>query len=298
MYETILIPTDGSEHAVRAAEHGQYLARLFDATVHIVNVVDVQAAGGVFDAGGVDEEFVSRLKAKGERTIEEAAAVIDETESIQTAVLKGRPDEEILEYAAEHGVDALVMGTHGRTGLRRYIAGSVTERVVRLADIPVLTVRATDQSQIAGDYDEILIPTDGSEPASAAVEHGLAIAEKSGARVHAVNIVDVGNVSANPTYTLPSEVIAQLESEGETVTEEIASQARERGLEAVTEVREGFPAKTLLDYANENDIGLIAMGTAGRTGLNRYLLGSTTERIVRQSDVPVLAVNARDEQDG
>nr|WP_255473506.1 universal stress protein [Halogeometricum sp. CBA1124] len=70
MYDTILIPTDGSEHAIRAAEHGRYLARLFDATVHVVNVADVQAAAGVFGAGGVDEEFMSRLDAKGEEAIE------------------------------------------------------------------------------------------------------------------------------------------------------------------------------------------------------------------------------------
>jgi nucleotide-binding universal stress UspA family protein len=297
MYDTILIPTDGSEHAVRAAEHAQYLARLFDATVHVVNVADVQAAAGVFGAGGVDEEFRSRLEAEGEEAIETVRAALADADSVETAVVRGDPRTAILEYAEEHDVDLLAMGTHGRTGLSRYITGSVTEHVVRLADVPVLTVRATDRSAVTDDYDEILVPTDGSEPANAAVEHAIAIAQKAGARVHAVSVVDVSNVTASPTYTLPSEVIGELEEESEKMAESVASQARAAGLDAVTEVREGFAARTLLDYAEENDVDVVAMGTAGRTGLDRYLLGSTTERVIRHSDVPVLAVNARERSD-
>ena len=90
-------------------------------------------------------------------------------------------------------------------------------------------------------------------------------------------------------------MLRELESEGETATEEIATRARDRGLDAVTAVREGFPTSALLDYAGENDIDLIAMGTAGRTGSSRCLVGSTTERIIRHADVPVCAVDARNQ---
>ena len=72
MYDTVLIPSDGSEHAVRAAEHGVYLARAFDATVHLLNVVDIQAAAGPFNAGGVSEAFVERLESDGRAAIEAA----------------------------------------------------------------------------------------------------------------------------------------------------------------------------------------------------------------------------------
>lgn len=296
MYDTVLIPTDGSGHSVRAAEHGHSLAQLFDATVHVINVVDLQGAGGMFDVGGIDQSINDQLIAEGETAIEAVEAVVGERDSVTTAVVKGEPSEAILEYADDHDVDVITMGTHGRTGLNRYIAGSVTERVVRLADVPVLTVRATDQSQLVGEYDEVLIPTDGSEPAAMAIDHGLAIAQKTGARIHAVNIVDVGDVAVSPNYTPPTEVIEHLESEGEAATDRIATQARARGLDAITEVREGFPASDLLDYADEHDIDLITMGTTGRTGLNRYLLGSTTERIIRHAEIPVLAVNAREQE--
>jgi nucleotide-binding universal stress UspA family protein len=250
----------------------------------------------MFDAGGIDQSIIDQLITEGETAIEAVEAVVGERDSVTTTVVKGEPSETILEYADDHDVDVITMGTHGRTGLNRYIAGSVTERVVRLADVPVLTVRATDQSQLVGEYDEVLIPTDGSEPAAMAIDHGLAIAQKTGARIHAVNIVDVGDVAASPNYTPPTEVIEHLESEGEAATDRIATQARARGLDAITEVREGFPASDLLDYADEHDIDLITMGTTGRTGLNRYLLGSTTERIIRHAEIPVLAVNAREQE--
>jgi nucleotide-binding universal stress UspA family protein len=294
MYDTVLVPTDGSSHSVRAAEHGLYLANEFDASVHVIHVADVQGASGLFDAGGVTEQFVTGLIEEGKSAIEATKAVINDRDSVTTAVIKGEPSEAILEYADEHGANLIAMGTHGRTGLDRYIMGSVTERVVRLSDVPVLTVRATERSQMPSGYEEILVPTDGSEPAAAAVDHGLAIAGQTGARIHAVNIVDVGDIASTPHYTPPMDVIERLESEGEAATGRIAAQARDRGVDAITEVHEGFPVRDLLEYADEKDIDLIAMGTTGRTGLGRYLLGSTTERIIRHAEVPVFAVNARE----
>lgn len=295
MYDTIVIPTDGSEQSARAAEHGLYLARAFDATVHVINVIDVQHAAGVFNVGGVGEEFIARLEREGEEAIGTVEAVIGGTDAIRTAVPRGKPTEAILEYAADHDADLLVMGAHGRTGLNRYIAGSVTERVVRLANIPVLAVRTPERNGNPNgiDYEEVLVPTDGSEPAAAAVDHGLAIAGQTGARIHAVNVINVGEITIDTDYTLPSEVTQRLRSEGEAAIEVIAAQARDDGLDVVMDVCEGSPAKALIGYANENDVDLIAMGTAGRTGFDRYLLGSTTEHVIRRAEMPVLAVNAR-----
>lgn len=296
MYDTILVPTDGSDHSVRAAEHGYYLAELFDATVHVLNVVDVRRAGGAFDAGGVDQEFVERLEAEGREAAERIEAVGAEREqgSVTTAVVRGEPSETVLDYADDHGVDVIAMGTHGRTGLDRYVAGSVTERVVRLATAPVLTTRSTDRSRIEDGYDDVLIPTDGSETAAAAVDHGLAVARPAGARVHAVNVVDGSGLVANPDDTPPPEELERLGSAGAEMTDRIASRAQQMELDAVTDVREGVPASALLEYAEEHGVDVIAMGTAGRTGLSRYLVGSTTARLIRHAEMPVLAVNARE----
>lgn len=276
MYDTILIPTDGSDHAIRAAEHGRYLAEAFDATVHVISVADVQAAAGVFDAGGVDEAFVSRLEEGGATAIE--ATVGEASGDLRTAVLRGEPSEEILAYAADHAVDVIAMGTHGRRGLNRYIAGSVTERILRLSDVPVLTVRVIGGEAV--DYDDVLVPTDGSVAAAAAVDHGLAIADAVGARVHALTLTEPGAAS--------DYLADQREAVGE-----IATRACDAGIDVVEEVREGRADRGLLAYAEEQDVDLIAMATTGRRGLNRVLLGSTTESVLRRAEAPVLAVNAR-----
>ena len=291
MYDTVLVPTDGSDDALRAAEHGAALARAFGARLHLLAVVDLQAAGGPFDAGGLDERFRERLRADAEERIDATEAAIPDIEGVRTAIQEGRPVRTILEYAAEHDVELVSMGTQGRTGVDRYVAGSVAEGVVRQARVPVLTVRDTPQSDTAGDYGDVLLPTDGSEYAARAVEPGLAIAEQFGARVHVLHVVDPGDL---PDDDARVDLVERLESAGDAVTATVADQVRDRGLEATTAVREGSPPAAILDYADDEGVDQIAMGTAGKTGPSRFLLGSTTERVIRHAEIPVLAVNARD----
>jgi nucleotide-binding universal stress UspA family protein len=137
MYHNVLVPTDGSEAADRAVTRALELAEAFDATVHALYVVEPLQTTE-FDAGNVYD----MLRAEGERATEAIAERGREAGlPVETAVEVGVPHRTILEYADEHGVDLVVMGTHGRTGLNRYLLGSVTEKVVRLSDVPVLTVR-------------------------------------------------------------------------------------------------------------------------------------------------------------
>ena len=139
MYETILVPTDGSAGARAALAEAIDLAGAFDATIHSLYVVDTTATGT--DVGYAD--VTDSLERIGEQATEEAVerateAGVDAVGDVRS----GTPHRAILEYADEHGIDLVVMGTHGRTGLERYLLGSVTEKVVRLADVPVLTVHA------------------------------------------------------------------------------------------------------------------------------------------------------------
>jgi nucleotide-binding universal stress UspA family protein len=294
MYDSILVPTDGSDHAVRAAEHGRVLARAFDATVHVLAVVDVEGADGPFGRGP-DDALLEERDADAQDAVESTRAVLDGVDEVRTAVLRGTPSETILDYATDNDVEVIAMGTHGRTGIDRLVAGSVTERVLRLADVPVMAVRAAGDPPGAERYDQVLVPTDGSEAAAAAVDHGVAVAERFDARVHAVNVVDVANLAVSHTYGPPEQLVEGLRSAGEEATEQVAERARAAGLDVETHVVEGVPAEHLLTYAEDSGVDLIAMGTAGRSGLERVLLGSTTERIVRRADVPVLTVRPPDE---
>ncbi|MFH5798063.1 universal stress protein [Haladaptatus sp. CMAA 1911] len=140
MYDDILVPTDGSASATEAARNAVELAAQFDATIHALYVIDIGAMWPDAYEGNVLNDLETRGKAAVERVRElaeeENVAVTDDV------VTGGHPYRVILDYADENDMDCIVMGTHGRRGLDRYLLGSVTERVVRLADVPVLTVHA------------------------------------------------------------------------------------------------------------------------------------------------------------
>ncbi len=145
MYQNILVPTDGSDGTRQSLTHGLTLAERFDATIHALSVVPEGPLGTLQSDEGrpAAERAVERVEVEATR----------EGVDVVTAVEQGVPHEEIIAYADDHDIDMIVMGTQGRTGLDRVLVGSVTERIVRLADIPVVTVRLNDEIRIE-DADE------------------------------------------------------------------------------------------------------------------------------------------------
>lgn len=141
-------------------------------------------------------------------------------------------------------------------------------------------------------YDRVLVPTDGSERAYAAVEHAVDLAKRYEARLHAVYVVDVrGSEFAPGKASLWDPVVDSVRNRGNEHTGRIAEEASRAGLEAQQAVVEaGTAAEGILSYADEHDVDLIVIGTRGRSGPKRWLLGSVTEGVVRGSDVPVLCI--------
>lgn len=144
MYNRILVPTDGSEAAQGAVEHAIDLATTYDAALHTIYVVDTNV--------GVDASVAGTLEALEEAGQNAIDDVIDQTEAtdvrtVEAAIARGAPHQAILDYVDEQDIDIVVMGTHGRTGLDRYLLGSVTEKVIRLSDVPVVTVRRSGSDE-------------------------------------------------------------------------------------------------------------------------------------------------------
>lgn len=151
-------------------------------------------------------------------------------------------------------------------------------------------------------YDTILVPTDGSPAADRALREALNLASETGAALHVLYVVDTTTagwaaVGDEEFGVEVQQALEYLEEEGEKATTEAIETAREAGVEVVTAIEDGTPYRDILAYAEERAIDLLVMGTHGRTGLDRYLLGSTTERVVRRSPVPVLTVRY-DEDNG
>lgn len=141
-------------------------------------------------------------------------------------------------------------------------------------------------------YDDILIPTDGSDGSRAAVEHGVTLAGRFDATVHALSVVDEAFSKADVADdTVWMSIYEERERDGERATELIATTAADvHDVSVVQTIYEGDPAETILAYIDEHAIDLVVMGTHGRTGIGRHLLGSVTTTVVRAASIPVLTV--------
>lgn len=292
MYENILVPTDGSRGAEGAIARAFDLARTGDGTVHVLYVVDTGS-----EPSGLATPEREELRQHSEKRGRQATARIQERATelgLDTVrvVREGVPHRGILDYVADNDIDLVVMGTHGLAGTERSRLGSTTERVITLADVPVMAVRLAEDTDVPesgyGMYDHVVVPTDGSEAAERAATQVLEIAERYGATVHVIYVVDTTTYGFEDA---PRSIVGLLKEGGQKAVDEIATDARDRNLPVTTDILRGVPHEAILEYAEGVDADVIAMGTRGRTGDMDRLLGSTTARIVRRSDVPVLAIS-------
>src|SRR6056297_3069869 len=187
MYEDILLPYDGSEGAAEVLHHASEIAHWADATIHVLYVADTTRDSVTV----VEGHTVDALAQQGEDIVDEAAKTLDTLGvSYSTDVVQGNPAPTIVDYAQRYDQDLIVMPTHGREGISRYLIGSVSEKVVRLSSTPVLTVRMQPDEQLTFPYENILIPTDGSAVATHAAEYLVEFAAAIDATVHVVSVVD------------------------------------------------------------------------------------------------------------
>ena len=140
-------------------------------------------------------------------------------------------------------------------------------------------------------YDTVLLPTDGSDGATEALDHAVGAAEAYGASLHVISVVDRRVVLAADADEKES-VRADLTDEAAAAVDDLAKRAREAGVEATTATPEGVPHREILAYAGEHGVDLRVLGTHGRTAREkRFNLGSTTERVVKAADRPLLVVD-------
>lgn len=148
MYERLLVPTDGGEQALAAARHALELAETHGATVYAVYVVDTETNWLTVSKSEVRDTLRDVGADAGGRALEAVENLARESPvTLHTELREGPPDEGILAAIEDNGIDLVMMGTHGRDGVRRRLVGSVAERIVRSAPVPVLTVKAGTESQ-------------------------------------------------------------------------------------------------------------------------------------------------------
>ncbi|WP_049936433.1 universal stress protein [Haloplanus natans] len=285
MFDKLLFPTDGSDGAAAVFDHVLALANAHDATVHVVNVADTTRESVTTIRGRV----VDALERAGAETVQRAATRASERGvPTVTEVLQGEPYRTIVDYADTYDIDLVVMPTHGRRGLERFLLGSTTERVVRRAETPVLTIRPDDDVSVRYPYRTVLVPTDGSDTAATALDVGIDVATAAAAAVHLLSVVDVTSLGVDVRADIQA---AALEDGAHDVVDAAAERANAAGIDSTTAVEFGGSVPAVVrSYITDNDVDLVVVGTHGRTGFDRYVLGSVAEALVRTAPVPVLTV--------
>jgi nucleotide-binding universal stress UspA family protein len=203
-------------------------------------------------------------------------------------VREGEISEEILRMAGEAGADLIVVGTHGRTGLRRMLMGSIATAVLRGAHCPVLALRSGAQTHPGQQFQVILHPTDFSVSSEAALRAARTLARNLGARLVVVHVAPVAVVMGG---TMAAEIDPQYDLD---LLEAIRHRLDGPDLEYPMETRlvQGLEPEEILRVAREVSSDLIVMGTHGRTGMGRLLMGSVAESVLARADCPVMVVKS------
>ena len=290
--DRVLFPTDFSEGAERAFPQAAHLADWHDAELHVLNVTgrhrhDFEETKEQFP---IPEETLQDWL--GRPSTSASGAHWPDVASLpirQAQVEATDPAARILAYAEDEDIDLIVMGTHGRRGVNRMLFGSVTEEVVRRSPCPTFTVRTDADVAPNRAVRRVLAPVDFSDASEGAVQHAREIALTYGAEIDLLHVVEEpvypSAYGFEPAGFPTADVLDNVEKQlGDMAREEIGYE------HVMIEARTGDPASEILNYTEDNEIDLIVIATHGRTGLDRMLIGSVAERVLRRAPTPVFVV--------
>jgi nucleotide-binding universal stress UspA family protein len=300
----ILIPTDFSEESFKALAYATAFAREFNAALWIVHVVEPIYSNPGIDAMLTIPDERPLVQSAEKRLAKIALDQVPPEIDFHTTVTTGRPFESIVSTARDQDIDLIIASTHGRTGMNRVLFGSTAERIVHHAGCPLLLVRqreheflgniAESKTELSVQIKRILVPVDFSDCSRKALHYAKAMAAQWHAQIVPVHVFESMYVTGGE----PGLIVTT-----EKFQTDLAEQTRKRlttflaqeGLDDAAHVLKfGTPYREILALAENSAVDLIVLGTHGHSAVHRFLLGSTTERIVRHARCPVLIVRERE----
>jgi nucleotide-binding universal stress UspA family protein len=292
MYSKILIPLDESLVAEQVLPHARLFAEKLKIPIELLEVVDPETLMGAEskrDAGR--ENLLAERKKTASYYLENIAGALRGSSGVQTAVAVGHPAEVIVDRAGAAAETLIAMTTHGRSGVQRWLLGSVADKVLQATRNYLLLVRATDEKAQAVSFKSILVPLDGSELAESAIAPAQELANKMNLEIVLVRVFNLP-VADDEGYW-DQRTWELIRDEAQEYLDRKVKELKGQGLARVTSVLlEGFAGERIITLAQETPDNLIAMCTHGRSGVRRWVLGSVTDRVVRHSGDPVLVIRA------
>ena len=294
----ILCTTDFSDFSNHAVPYAVALAREFKAKLYLCHVIDLSSAAIYGDAVLALEAQQSRMTAFAN---EEIRKLVDkEPLEWEPLVTIGNPALEIARLAEEKGVDLAIAASHGRSGLKRLILGSVTERLMRTLPCPLLVVRSPEYGFVESADQEIqlkqiMVGHDFSSDSDLALKYGLSLAQEFQAVLHLIHVLEP------PSY---EDLVKPASMARDKFQQDVRRRLREKLMNMVPEearawctpvatLLAGEPHDELTKYALVNSIDLIILGVRGHSLVQSLFVGSTTDRVIRAAPCPVLSVQPK-----
>lgn len=284
----ILVPIDFSELSEKALEVAGKFAKLFEGKItpfhsHIP-ISELDEPYGLGLSSKVYEDFEQLEMNLKERIETIAGEKMDSSLLEECIVTMGNPAQAIID--ASEDFDYIIMSTHGRTGFSRFMLGSVAEKVLRLANTPVIVVE--DESDV-GNFEKLMVTTDFSDHAAASYPYAVQIAKKTGGTIDLVHILSFEQFDDEETdislQKIREDRLKIIEKE---YFHEIPGHVNRHVITSPDS-----PHEAIYKYTKENPFNLIVMATVGRTGINYLMMGSTTANVVRHVKTAVLSVNPK-----
>jgi nucleotide-binding universal stress UspA family protein len=296
MYSKILVPLDGSKTAEKVLPYARYLADKFKVPVELLAVVDIAEVASHMASekarflDTIIDDAVRRLTSY----LGSVATTFADTD-VRCSVEKGKAEDTIIEKAATDTAMLITMATHGRSGLNRFLLGSVAEKVLRGMANPLLLIRATEEAKSEGEamLKSIIVPLDGSELAEGVLPMAAGMAKKLDLEVELFRTYHIPyNVYGGDEGFYAGnyeELLAGVRDEAAQYLDKKAADLKNLGVAKVTCVtKEGLAADEIILLGQKTPDNLIAMSSHGRSGVKRWVLGSVAEAVVRHCGDPVL----------
>lgn len=280
-YRKILVAYDGSVSAKNGLAIAADIAKKDKSWIKVLAVVP--GYQGDLELIGVSN-IKETIEGPGQKLLAEAKQ-LGESHGVHvfTNLEQGEPYDRIVQVAAEENCDLIVMGRSGLSHLERALMGGVTARVIGHTNRNVLIV--PEEAKL--DWSRILVATDGSDNSAAAVRHAVAVAKEHNSMLAAVSVVHTDE----EMMALAPEHIQHLADQARNNLQKVTDLCAEEGVSVETYVREGEPHEQITGVAGEIGASLVVMGTHGRKGLSRLLMGSVTERTIGYAPCPVLIIH-------
>ena len=324
----ILVPLDGSTFSEAILGPVIQVAEAVDAEVHPLTVVEepgirntwletlamVDESTGEFGVvptpplphpseSGVETESREQALERALHTAGEYLAQIAGRFSSGRAKPKAIAGEDpvgaILAFSMEQEVDLIAMSTHGRSGLGRWVYGSTANKLLHSTSIPLLLIRPRDDEapSEAKPIDTLVVPLDGSEMAESALVYGEDLARKMALNISLIRVVSTPALSYPGTeaYAYDPQMFTDLENAAANYLKQKQTELEQKGFKVECNVRGGYPADYIIDFAEESEGSLIVMSTHGRSGIGRWLMGSVADRVLRASYRPILLIRSKEE---